>query len=499
MSSSSPNDLLQNPSAGRSGTSSAGIDAPPLALYSWPKSFADPETAAIQRRAIQSWLNLSPRPEIFLFGNEPGVEQICNELRLVHIPAAPAEGTARIGNLAAAVEEYTRAGHYLFASADLSLTQNLFDTIWQVSRPIGWFRLITGDATQPSTAWNEDLRQLALAASNQRQLHATDLVFHRRDCLDTVRDVVVDRDAIPAAPKWFAQQRRESAPGTATPLQVPSISVIVPHHNRSDFVLDALLSIRAQTVQPTEVIVVDDASRPEHRRRLESYAGLATILHTPRNLGISGARNYGVAHSRGEWLAFLDDDDVYVPDKLESQLRYLQAHPECDAIGSGLTMVASDGRREYWGNSQTGTVTLSDALTHTASMAQALLIRRDVFQKVGGYDESCPAMEDYEFGIRLVAAGYRLDFIGEPLFMYRRGGRDQITRQWTKMFTAELGVVHRHMGLFRQRFGALGAARATARILKRHGLLKGGVVGRSIWAAGCLGETVMGPIPVTQS
>src|SRR5262249_8348662 len=148
-----------------------------------------------------------------------------------------------------------------------------------------------------------------------------------------------------------------------------------------------------------------------------------------------------------KWLAFLDDDDLYFPEKLEQQLRYLQSHPECDAVGGGLTMISSDGRKEYWGNTRTGTVTITDALVTTASMAQAMLIRRDVYQKLGGFDPERRSLEDYEFGIRLTSAGYRLDYIGEPLFIYRRGGREQMSFRWGRVFRNELGIIRQHWAI----------------------------------------------------
>jgi GT2 family glycosyltransferase len=455
--------------------------------------------AAVQRRAIESWLQLSPRPEIFLFGNEPGVEQICGELRLIHIgrPVTLTAGVVKIGEMARiVVEELTDASYYIFTDSDVILTQNLLDAVSGMARQSGRFQVthgIEGGATQPSTHWEDDLHQLARAADGRTGLRSTDLIIHRRGLLSGAEDVVVDRASVHSGPKWLV---REGTPREDEPdlMEIPSISVIVPHHNRTDFLLDALLSIRAQTVQPMEILVVDDNSNPEHRKRLESYAGLATILHTPANLGNSGARNFGAQHAKGEWLAFLDDDDTYVPDKLESQVRYLQNHPECDAVGCGLTMISSDGRKEYWGSQATGTVSLPDALRTTAAMSQGLLIRRDVYQRLGGFDQHRTAMEDYEFGIRLIAAGYRLDFVGEPLFIYRRGGRDQITKQWGRMFRAELGVVRQHGRLFRREFGALGPFRKMTSIWKRHGLRKGGLVGRSIWAAGCLCEAFTGPL-----
>ena len=195
---------------------------------------------------------------------------------------------------------------------------------------------------------------------------------------------------------------------------VNSVTVVVPHYNRPDFVRDALLSIHNQTVRPTEVLLVDDNSSPENRAKLSELSSLATIITTPKNLGLAGARNFGAQNAKSEWLAFLDDDDLFVPDKHERQIRYLEAHPSVKALGGGLTMVTPDGRREYWGGTPTRQLTLAHALCYTASMAQALMIRRDVFLELGGFDGRLRYLEDLEFGIRLLASGHEAHFLAEP-------------------------------------------------------------------------------------
>src|SRR5450631_4169449 len=121
-------------------------------------------------------------------------------------------------------------------------------------------------------------------------------------------------------------------------MAVDSVSVIIPHYNRPDFVRAALMSIHSQTVKPAEILLIDDGSSPENQEKLKELSDLATIVFNPRNMGVSKARNFGAQIAKGEWLAFLDDDDSWVPDKQERQIRYLEAHPEVDALGGGATI-----------------------------------------------------------------------------------------------------------------------------------------------------------------
>jgi GT2 family glycosyltransferase len=111
-------------------------------------------------------------------------------------------------------------------------------------------------------------------------------------------------------------------------------------------------------VKPFEIIVVDDCSRSEVRQELQELSGLATIISTPGNLGLGGARNYGVSQAKGRLLAFLDDDDLFHPRRLEMGLRYMEAHGGCHAVGGGFTMVSGD-RTEYWGEKVTRTASPS--------------------------------------------------------------------------------------------------------------------------------------------
>jgi GT2 family glycosyltransferase len=275
-------------------------------------------------------------------------------------------------------------------------------------------------------------------------------------------------------------------------MSVDSVTVVVPHYNRPEYVREALLSIRDQTVKPTEILLVDDSSSPENREKLRDLSSLATILTTPGNLGLAGARNFGAQHAKGQWLAFLDDDDCFLPDKQERQIRYLEAHPQVMALGGGMTMVTPEGRNEYWGDRYTHRLTVANALCYTASMAQGLMIRRNVFLELGGFDSRLRYLEDYEFGIRLLASGYETHFLSEPLFIYHRGGRHQLSLQWGRMFSAELKILKMHTHLARQEFGPLGPIRLNARCYKKYGLRKGRLLGRSVWAWGCLLEAIFG-------
>lgn len=122
-----------------------------------------------------------------------------------------------------------------------------------------------------------------------------------------------------------------------------SISVIVPHHNRSHLIFDAIDSIRRQTLQPLEILIVDDGSTPEHRAALDRLTDIARIIHLEKNVGASQARNEGIDRARGEYIAFLDDDDCWMLEKLELQLKILRDDPSLDAVAGAMIIYNEDG------------------------------------------------------------------------------------------------------------------------------------------------------------
>jgi glycosyltransferase involved in cell wall biosynthesis len=276
---------------------------------------------------------------------------------------------------------------------------------------------------------------------------------------------------------------------------VDSISVVIPHHNRPTQIGAAVQSMVEQTLRPREILVMDDASNEESRRQLALLGGAVCVHYSDRNLGPAGARNEGLGRASGEWVAFLDDDDIADPRRLERQAGVAR-EMRCPAVGSGVLMVTPDGsRREYWGERSTGPKKLRDALIRTAAMANTLFVHRTTLLELGGFDPRFRYFEDFELGIRLAAAGKPVHFIAEPLITYQRGGHDQLTSHWQSMLRCHLAVVHKHRRSYRQVFGAVGPGQMYARICRERGLKRGGVPGRLVWGLGTVLRADVGEIP----
>src|ERR1700676_3231668 len=103
--------------------------------------------------------------------------------------------------------------------------------------------------------------------------------------------------------------------------QKPTVSVVIPAYNAAEFLAEALDSVLAQTYQPLEVIVVDDGSEDETPKVVAAYAGKVTYMRKPHGGGCGGTRNVGIRAAKGEWVAFLDADDIWKPDMLEKLVK----------------------------------------------------------------------------------------------------------------------------------------------------------------------------------
>lgn len=264
------------------------------------------------------------------------------------------------------------------------------------------------------------------------------------------------------------------------------ISVVITHYNRPDFIRQSVESVLAQTVPPHEVFLVDDVSRPENLAIIKALDARVRLVLPEKNQGVAGARNCGARYATGDWLAFNDDDDFWVPNKLERQLAYLEQHPDCDALITATRVLFPDGSTTDW-IAPARRLDLEDALYRNPCLLQTLLIRRPVFETIGEFDPTLRAHEDHDLSVRIVAAGYRLDYLPEPLVVYRRGGaRSQLSRRNWLEIGNRLRVLDKHQALYRQAFGPWGVWRTRARFLRESGCQLGGVSGRLLRLAGWL-------------
>jgi glycosyltransferase involved in cell wall biosynthesis len=204
------------------------------------------------------------------------------------------------------------------------------------------------------------------------------------------------------------------------------VSVIIPTYNRSNLVREAIESVLAQEDVALEVIVVNDGSSDDTASLLESFGSAIHGISQPHG-GVSAARNTGIRAATGDWLAFLDSDDLWLPQKLRMQMAFLRKHPELQIsqteevwIRNGYKLNPKKYHRKPQG------YCFPQLLERCLISPSAVIIHREVFGDVGLFDESLPACEDYDLWLRI---GYRypLGLLEEPLTIKRGGHADQLS------------------------------------------------------------------------
>jgi len=206
----------------------------------------------------------------------------------------------------------------------------------------------------------------------------------------------------------------------------PLVSVIIPCYNREAYISQTVDSVLAQTWPNIELIVVDDGCTDGSRQVLESYGKRLALLEHPgrANRGQSAAINLGLRHSSGEYLAILDSDDLFTPDKIEKQVRFLEEHPEFGLVYANCIYIDGSGKeicKMHYGNHTPPAgpeQVLEDCCYNVPSNS---LFRRSVFEKVGFLDETLRSAQDHDYGIR-IAEVTRIGYIYECLWNYRRHG-----------------------------------------------------------------------------
>lgn len=186
----------------------------------------------------------------------------------------------------------------------------------------------------------------------------------------------------------------------------PLVSVVIPVFNGAPFVAKAVSSVRAQTVQDIEILVVDDGSTdgtPEVLAELERSAGITWYQQS--HGGPARSRNRGIEAARGEFVALLDCDDVWLPEKLEAQLGIIRVSPEVGVVHTDYEVVWEDGQVEERVRARHGREPLVRAFTGShVALPSTLLIRRSVIEEVGMLDPDLYGSEDSDLTIRLYRA-----------------------------------------------------------------------------------------------
>jgi glycosyltransferase involved in cell wall biosynthesis len=232
---------------------------------------------------------------------------------------------------------------------------------------------------------------------------------------------------------------------------MPKVSVVIPTYNRAELLKSAINSVLSQTYQDFEIVIVDDASRDNTAEVIKSFNDqrIKYIRHET-NKGEAGARNTGVMNSDGEYIAFLDDDDEWLPEKLEKQIRIFENNPvEVGGVYTGFLKV----------DRTTGLVIKEVIPTKRGNIFSELLkfnwiripsvlmVKRECFDKVGLFDTSIPFGLDYDMWIR-ISKEFQYEYIKEPLVNYYSHSDSRLSTNYKLVISGKEAMLKKYSDVF---------------------------------------------------
>ena len=208
---------------------------------------------------------------------------------------------------------------------------------------------------------------------------------------------------------------------------VPLVSVVLPTYDRWPMVRAAVESVLAQTYKSFELIILDDGSTDGTLRLLSGCDARARIIRQERR-GVAAARNAGVAIAHGKYIAFIDSDDLWFPNKLAVQTNFMEQNPAvviCQTqeiwLRHGVRVNPKNKHQKSSGD------IFRRSLDLCLVSPSAVMMTRNLFTTIGGFDEAFPVCEDYDLWLR-IAVGHSVELIDVPLVTKRGGHADQLSR-----------------------------------------------------------------------
>jgi len=219
------------------------------------------------------------------------------------------------------------------------------------------------------------------------------------------------------------------------------ISVIVPVFNGEKTIKTTIASVLNQTFTDLELIVIDDGSQDSSLNIVSGIKDPRLKIFSYENAGVANSRNRGFSHASGEYIAFLDHDDLWTPEKLEAQLRALQANPLAAVAYSWFNYIDPTGQFLRAGNHvvANGDIHKTMLVNNPLETCSNPLIRRQAFAETGGFNESLAGADDWDMWLRL-AARYHFVCIPLPHILYRISGTS-LSCNVVKMEAAALQVI----------------------------------------------------------
>jgi len=224
------------------------------------------------------------------------------------------------------------------------------------------------------------------------------------------------------------------------------ISVIIPFYQSEPYFEECINSVLSQTYGVEEVIIVNDSPSDSSKTFLERYAKSCRIIHLDQNRGICVARNIGLANAYSDWIAFIDADDIWVENKLEEQVIFLKKNAHVHGCHTGIEVFNSTSVMSQY-NDKPSNLSLEESLLISQVLPSSLLVKRNVLEDVGGFDEGAMGSEDREITLQLLRKNYQIGFVDSILVRYRRG-HGNFSTNWEPKLKAHWYIFKKHYDLY---------------------------------------------------
>ena len=226
----------------------------------------------------------------------------------------------------------------------------------------------------------------------------------------------------------------------------PRISVIIPAYKTAHLIAGCLDTVMAQTFQEFETIVVNDGSpdTPELEKVLQPYMGRIVYILQP-NKRAAGARNTAIQQARGEFLAFLDSDDSWLPNHLASQMKLVDADPSLDLVYSNALVVGNPGEWEFMEKCpSSGQASFTSLIVERCQIPiSTVVVRKQALLKAGMFDEKLPRCDDYDMWVRTAFHGAKIGYSRQIQARLNAGRPDSLSLERSKMVEAYWNILEK--------------------------------------------------------
>ena len=231
---------------------------------------------------------------------------------------------------------------------------------------------------------------------------------------------------------------------------MPNVSVIIPTYNRAKLIKRAVDSVLAQTYNDYEIIIIDDGSTDGTQDILKDYHHSIRYIYK-ENEGISATRNRGIKEAKGKYLAFLDSDDQWFPDKLAVQVNLMEKNHNLGIVCSKMNILNGKGEKIGTKPEQKTGKNFRELLEIGGDLpTSTVMARKECFDKVGVFDELLPPMEDFEMWVR-IASQYDIYTVPDKVFALYYRHDEQITSDKFKVYEGTVKLQKKFIKLFKHK------------------------------------------------